>query len=422
MATKFKRKWMMLHQEEESANSAHKDDSLTSLQWLQGFSIPNADPESLTGSRCNQQHLVHVQPQGTGDSPANLTAATSSSQGTACYTPSSNNCSLQQQESQGEHQKFTGAASWSKKIDYKTNPGVKPPYSYVSLIFMAMQASKETKITLSAIYNWITENFCYYKHADPSWQNSIRHNLSLNKCFMKVPRQKDEPGKGGFWQLDPQHADMFANGSFKRRRAPALLSVPKESKTLQKPEGPREMEYIWRRKPRKPNKSQIRVQKSPLVAQGRKAFSDTWASDACDDDKRRQAFDDLELSTALHSLSKEMEDFQQGWQVSGHGNWCVATAADVNPRLVEVNPVTTAECLGGYHHHQQLYGAQLTGTLPQYYEEFTLFADQQQQHPWDYMREEVQAVPVSVDNGVSVCEGIFYDMQSWNRTESYLHV
>lgn len=171
MATKFKTKWMMLHQEEMSANPTHKDDSLTSLQWLQGFSIPGSDAENATGSGCKQQQLVHVQPQGTGESPASPTA-TSSSPGTACSTPSSNSCSPLQMESPGDSPSFSLADRRSGKIDYKTNQSAKPPYSYVSLIFMAMQESRDGKVTLSTIYNWISENFCYYRHADPSWQVS----------------------------------------------------------------------------------------------------------------------------------------------------------------------------------------------------------------------------------------------------------
>lgn len=50
------------------------------------------------------------------------------------------------------------------------------------------------------------------------FQNSIRHNLSLNKCFIKIPRSKDEPGKGGFWRLDPQYAESLVDGIFKKRR------------------------------------------------------------------------------------------------------------------------------------------------------------------------------------------------------------
>ncbi|ESO89273.1 hypothetical protein LOTGIDRAFT_69660, partial [Lottia gigantea] len=98
------------------------------------------------------------------------------------------------------------------------NPYVKPPYSYATLIGMAMKETQKQKITLSAIYNWITDNFMYYRMADPSWQNSIRHNLSLNKCFEKVPRRKDEPGKGGFWRINPEFSDMLENGIFKKRR------------------------------------------------------------------------------------------------------------------------------------------------------------------------------------------------------------
>ncbi|NWR66213.1 FOXJ1 protein, partial [Bucorvus abyssinicus] len=114
----------------------------------------------------------------------------------------------------------------AEDIDYKTNPYVKPPYSYANLICMAMEASGEPKITLSAIYKWITDNFCYFRHADPTWQNSIRHNLSLNKCFIKVPREKGEPGKGGFWKMDPQYADQLKNGAFKKRRmAPVQINL-----------------------------------------------------------------------------------------------------------------------------------------------------------------------------------------------------
>lgn len=103
-------------------------------------------------------------------------------------------------------------------VDYAHNSLVKPPYSYATLICMAIRATSKHKITLSAIYNWIMRNFAYYRNADPSWQNSIRHNLSLNKCFLKVPRDKDEPGKGGFWMINPEYEDYFKNGVFKRRK------------------------------------------------------------------------------------------------------------------------------------------------------------------------------------------------------------
>ncbi|NXU67627.1 FXJ1B protein, partial [Horornis vulcanius] len=90
--------------------------------------------------------------------------------------------------------------------------------SYATLICMALEASKKPKLTLAAICKWIRDNFCYFRRAHPSWQSSIRHNLCINKRFVKVPREKGEPGRGAFWKLHPQYAERLKSSSSEGRR------------------------------------------------------------------------------------------------------------------------------------------------------------------------------------------------------------
>ncbi|KAK2159695.1 hypothetical protein LSH36_148g07022 [Paralvinella palmiformis] len=93
----------------------------------------------------------------------------------------------------------------------------KPSHSYIGLIAMAILSAKENKMVLSDIYQWILDNYAYFRTRGPGWRNSIRHNLSLNDCFIKAGRSAN--GKGHYWAIHPANMDDFKKGDFRRRRA-----------------------------------------------------------------------------------------------------------------------------------------------------------------------------------------------------------
>ncbi|KAI0288947.1 hypothetical protein BC826DRAFT_915146, partial [Russula brevipes] len=83
-------------------------------------------------------------------------------------------------------------------------PGEKPNYPLPTLIKLAIYGSPRRRLTLQEIYQALEDRFEWFRERtdELSWKNSIRHNLSLRKCFLKVQRPITEPGKGSYWMID----------------------------------------------------------------------------------------------------------------------------------------------------------------------------------------------------------------------------
>ncbi|XP_049544526.1 forkhead box protein K1-like [Anopheles darlingi] len=95
----------------------------------------------------------------------------------------------------------------------------KPPYSYSQLIVQAIGSSPDKELTLSGIYAAIMKSYPYFRNTtNKGWQNSIRHNLSLNPYFIKAPRRQEDSGKGCLWRLDYSVEAKLIGQSFRKRR------------------------------------------------------------------------------------------------------------------------------------------------------------------------------------------------------------
>uniref|UniRef100_H3DGR1 Forkhead box N2 n=1 Tax=Tetraodon nigroviridis TaxID=99883 RepID=H3DGR1_TETNG len=107
----------------------------------------------------------------------------------------------------------------------------KPPFSFSLLIYMAIEQSPSKSLPVKEIYGWILEHFPYFSNAPTGWKNSVRHNLSLNKCFRKVDRSLGKAsGKGSLWCVDPEYRPNLIQ-ALKKQHFPAAhaFSTPPAS-------------------------------------------------------------------------------------------------------------------------------------------------------------------------------------------------
>ncbi|KAL8284118.1 hypothetical protein RQP46_004867 [Phenoliferia psychrophenolica] len=106
----------------------------------------------------------------------------------------------------------------------------KPSWSYAALIGQAIFSTEERKISLADIYSFIMTSYPYYRKEDSGWQNSIRHNLSLNECFIKTARGASNPGKGCLWAIAKGCEEQFADGGFTKKGSAGNGRKPKAGK------------------------------------------------------------------------------------------------------------------------------------------------------------------------------------------------
>lgn len=163
LASRLQQNWMARHPNDTCSNGwVSLDDSLTSLSWLQNLNILKiSTPTSSSGPSAAVQH-DHKSSKSRTPSPVMHIQV-----GMANMVPI--NPKFESRLPLADTPPMYSTSTTGLE-DYRTNPYIKPPFSYATLICMAMKETKKQKITLSSIYNWITENFIYYRMADPSWQ------------------------------------------------------------------------------------------------------------------------------------------------------------------------------------------------------------------------------------------------------------
>ncbi|XP_041365084.1 forkhead box protein N4-like isoform X2 [Gigantopelta aegis] len=142
---------------------------------------------------------------------------------------------------QMNHKSFVTATSQSDQPQEKVFP--KPVFSYSCLIALALKNSESGNLPVSEIYSFMIENFPYFKTAPDGWKNSVRHNLSLNKCFAKVdnPKLSASAKKGCLWGLNPAKVVKMEEEISKwgKKDLPALLksmAFPENLEAIEKGE------------------------------------------------------------------------------------------------------------------------------------------------------------------------------------------
>ncbi|KAG4066968.1 hypothetical protein HA402_007716 [Bradysia odoriphaga] len=211
----------------------------SSISSLSMTGLPTSTPHISSGTAstikyCNSSPSVDTSHNASNLSPTSSTSTTVGSNSNVqmsniggsmdiSYNSNASNSPMQKSSS-SHHQHHHMDSQLSTPDTTKKSSGgrraEKPPLSYINMIAMAIRDSPQKKLTLSEIYNYLQKKYDFFRGQYVGWKNSVRHNLSLNECFVKIPKGigLGKPGKGHYWTIDSKSEYMFEDeGSLRRR-------------------------------------------------------------------------------------------------------------------------------------------------------------------------------------------------------------
>ncbi|KAG6330865.1 hypothetical protein ID866_8227 [Astraeus odoratus] len=108
----------------------------------------------------------------------------------------------------------------------------RPQHTLPVILRCAILGSVNKRLTIREIYAAMENKYVYFRNAGPTWKQSVRHHLSLNRLFERQPRPVTDPGFGSYWTVN-----LSAPPGTKRPRKRGRSSKASEKSTEKKKRG-----------------------------------------------------------------------------------------------------------------------------------------------------------------------------------------